>query len=71
MEQNEAHIFHLNKLPKVFPCRICVFPRDFSPELPAPDFSKDEAKALAMAPQRIVRIPMFDMCIYVICIYIF
>lgn len=36
-----------------------------SPELPAPDFSKDEAKALAMAPQKIVRIPMFDIGIYI------
>lgn len=51
------------KTPKVNMSNLCH--QEKSPELPAPDFSKDEAKALAMAPQKIVRIPMFDIGIYI------
>ena len=55
------------KTPKVNMSNLCH--QEKSPELPAPDFSKDEAKALAMAPQKIVRIPMFDIGIYICYIY--
>ena len=49
----------MNPLPG--PVESVTLKQGKSPEVPAPDFSKDEAKALAMAPQEIVRM---HTCIY-------